>query len=380
MDFELSEELKLLQQTVRDFAATELAPQVEENDKLSRYPAEAMKMAGDLGFFGMTIPEKYGGVEMGNLASSILIEEISAVCASAGVTLSVHNSLVGAMVTKYGTEELKKKYLPKLASGECVGAYSLTESDAGTHASNIKCKAEKDGDVYILNGNKVFVTTGLQAGLFVVFTRTAKSEKLSRGITAFLVEPGFEGFSIGTKEDKMGLRASSTVEIIFENCAVPAENVLGEVDKGFHIAMDGLDGGRIGIGSQALGIGAACLNASIKYSKERVQFNKPIALFQAIQWKIAEVASALDGARLLVRRAATIRDQGKRCSLESSMAKLLASQACVRAAEEAVQIHGGAGYTKEFPVERYFRDARITEIYEGTSEAQRMVIASHLLA
>jgi len=291
----------------------------------------------------------------------------------------VHNSLVGGMLTKYSTDYQKKKYLPNLASGKWIGAYSLSESDAGTQASNLKCKADEKDGRYILNGTKVFVTSGLQAEVFIVFTRTSKEEKISKGITAFIVEPGFEGFSIGTKEDKMGLRASSTVELIFENCAVPKENVLGEVGDGFKIAMDGLDGGRIGIGSQALGIGQACLEASIKYSKERQQFDKPICSFQAIQWKLAEMAASLEAARLLVRRAAVMRDQGVRCSKESSMGKLLASQACVRAAEEAVQIHGGAGYTKEFPVERYYRDARITEIYEGTSEAQRMVIASHLL-
>lgn len=379
MDFELSEEQKLLVQTVRDFAETELAPQVEKNDAESRYPVEAMKQAAELGFMGMMVPEEYGGVDMGNLASSLLIEEISRVCASVGVTLSVHNSLACAMVNKFGTPEQKNKYLPKMASGEFLGAYSLSESDAGTHASNLKCKAEEKGDHYVLNGTKVFVTNGLHAGVFIVFTRTSYEEKPSRGITAFLVEPSFEGFSIGTKEVKMGIRASSTVEIILENCIVPKENLIGEMSKGFHIAMAGLDGGRIGIGSQALGIGQACLEASIKYAKERVQFDKPIAEFQAVQWKLAEMATALEGARLLVRKAAVLRDNGLPCSMEASMGKLMASQACVMASNEAVQIHGGAGYTKEFPVERYFRDARITEIYEGTTEAQKIVISSHLL-
>ena len=231
----------------------------------------------------------------------------------------------------------------------------------------------------MLDGTKIFVTNGLQAGLFVIFCRTSREDKLSRGVTAFLVEPGFKGFSIGTVEKKMGLKASSTVEVILEGCSVPETNVLGEVGKGFHIAMDALDGGRIGVASQALGIGQACLDASIKYAKERIQFNRPIGQFQAIQWKLAEMATALEGARLLTRKAAVMRDQGIPCSQQSSMGKLMASQACVKAAEEAVQIHGGAGYTKEFPVERFFRDAPITEIYEGTSEAQRMVIASHLL-
>jgi butyryl-CoA dehydrogenase len=379
MDFDLSEEQRLLQETARDFAEAELAPHVEENDREGKYPAAAMKKAGEMGFMGMMIPEEFGGVAMGNVASSLVIEQISRACASTGVILSVHNSLICAMVTKYGTKRQKKKYLPKLASGEWLGAYSLSEADAGTQASNLKCKAEEDGDHYVLNGSKLWVTNGEQAGLIVIFTRTSWEEKISRGITAFLVEPSYEGFSIGTKEKKMGIKASSTVELILENCRVPAENLLGEKGKGFHIAMDALDGGRIGVGSQALGIGQACLDASIKYAKERVQFDRPIAEFQAVQWKLAEMAAEIDGARLLVRRAATLRDKGRPCSMESSMGKLMASRACVKASQEAVQIHGGAGYTKEFPVERYYRDAKITEIYEGTTEAQKIVISSHLL-
>lgn len=379
MDFDLNEEHRLLQETARDFAEAELAPHVEENDREGKYPAQAMKKAGELGFMGMVIPEQYGGVAMGNLASSLLIEEIARTCASTGVILSVHNSLICAMVTKYGTEQQKEKYLPRLASGEWLGAYSLSEADAGTHASNLKCKAEDKGDHYLLNGTKLWVTNGEQAGLIVIFTRTSWEEKISRGITAFLVEPTLEGFSIGTKEKKMGIKASSTVELILDNCKVPAENLLGEKGKGFHIAMDALDGGRIGVGSQALGIGQACLDASVKYAKERVQFDRPIAEFQAVQWKLAEMAAEIEAARLLVRRAAALRDQGKPCSKESSMGKLMASRACVKASQDAVQIHGGAGYTKEFPVERYYRDAKITEIYEGTTEAQKIVISSHLL-
>ncbi len=379
MDFELLEEQKLLVQTVREFAAQELEPVAAENDRERKYPAEALKKAAELGFMGLTIPSEFGGVEMGNLATSLMVEEVSRVCAATGVILSVHNSLVCSAVTKYANADQKKRYLPKLASGEWLGAYSLTEADAGTHASNLKCKAEKKGDVYILNGSKLFVTSGSQAGLIVVFARTSREEKESRGITSFLVEPGFEGFSIGTKEEKMGIRASSTVELIFENCPVPVGNLLGEEGKGFHVAMDALDGGRIGVGSQALGIGQACLDASVKYSKERVQFKKPICEFQAIKWKLAEMATSIDASRLLIRRAAVLRDKGLPCSRESSMGKLMASQACVKAAEEAVQIHGGAGYTKEFPVERYYRDSKITEIYEGTTEAQKIVISGHLL-
>ena len=379
MDFELSEELGLLVQTVRGFCAAELEPHVARNDREGRFPEAALRKGAELGFFGMLIPAEYGGVEMGNLATSILIEEISRTDASTGVILSVHNSLVCGMVAKYGTPEQKKKYLPRLASGEFLGAYSLSEASAGTHASNMKCKAEKQGDVYVLDGTKLWVTNGLQAGLFVVFARTSQEDKPSRGITAFLVEPGFQGFSIGSKEKKMGIRATSTVELILENCAVPVENVLGEVGKGFHVAMDALDGGRIGIGSQAVGIAQACLDASVKYSRERVQFGRPIGAFQGVQWKLAEMATRIEAARLLLRKAAWLRDRGARCSLEASMGKLLASRTAVMAAEEAVQIHGGMGYTKEFPVERYYRDARITEIYEGTTEAQKIVISGKLL-
>lgn len=379
MDFELTEELKLLVQTVRDFAAAELEPHAAQQDRDHAYPAEGMKKGAELGFMGMMIPEEFGGVDMGNLACSLMVEEISRASAAMGVTLSVHNSLVGAIIAKYGTPEQREAYLPKLASGEFLGAYSLSEPNAGTDAANLSCKAEKKGEHYILDGTKSFVTSGLQAGLFIIFTRTSREDKPSRGVTAFLVEPTFEGFAIGTKEEKMGIRASSTTEIVLTQCKVPAKNLLGEEGNGFHIAMDGLDGGRIGVGSQALGIGQACLDASIKYAKERVQFNRPIADFQAIQWKLAEMATQLDGARLLVRRAAAMRDKGLPCSKESSMGKLMASQACVMASNEAVQIHGGAGYTREFPVERYYRDARITEIYEGTTEAQKIVISSHLL-
>jgi alkylation response protein AidB-like acyl-CoA dehydrogenase len=379
MDFELSEEQQLLVQTVREFAQEELAPYVAEHDRDGIYPADAIKKAAELGFMGMMVPAEYGGVEMGNLSSSLLIEEISRVSAAVGVILSVHNSLICGVLAKYGTPEQKNKYLPKLASGEFLGAYSLSEADAGTHASNLKCKAEAKGDHYLLNGTKLWVTSGAQAGLFIIFTRTSWEDKESRGITAFLVEPTFEGFSVGTKEEKMGIRSSSTTELILENCKVPAGNLLGEKGKGFHIAMDGLDGGRIGVGSQALGIGQACLDASIKYAKERIQFDRPIAEFQAVQWKLAEMATQLEGARLLLRRAAVLRDRNLPCSKESSMGKLMASRACVMASNEAVQIHGGAGYTKEFPVERFYRDARITEIYEGTTEAQKIVISSHLL-
>lgn len=379
MQFELSEELLLLQETVKSFTAAEVAPKAAERDRKGQFPHDILKAASELGFLGMTIPEKYGGVEMGNLALSLLIEEISRADASLGVTLSVHNSLVGSTITHHGTDAQKEKYLPRVASGELLGAYALTESNAGTDAANLGLKAEKKGDHYVLNGSKLFITNGLEAGLFIVFARTSREDKKSRGVTCFLVEPSYPGFSIGTEEEKMGIRATSTVELLFEDCPVPAENVLGEVGKGFRIAMWALDGGRIGVGSQALGIAQACLDASLKYSKERQQFGRPIASFQAIQWKVAEMATEIEAARLLIRKAAWLRDKGLDCTSFACMAKMKASEVCVNAAGEAVQIHGGAGYTKEFPVERYFRDSRITKIYEGTSEAVRMVLARRLL-
>lgn len=379
MDFELSEEMVLIQEMARDFAAKEIVPNAAEWDKNHVYPAETVKKAAELGFLGMMIPEKYGGTEMGSLALSIVIEQISQACASFGVILSVHNSLLGTAITKYGTDEQKSRYLPMLASGEALGAYALTEPGAGTDATNLKLLARKEGDRFILDGTKLFITNGAEAGLFVVFARTSSEEKKSHGISAFIVEPSFPGFSIGTHESKMGLRATSTVELIFEDCEVPATNLLGEEGKGIYIALDVLVSGRIGVASQSIGIAQACLDASIKYSQEREQFGRPIGDFQAVQWKIAEMATGIEASRLLVYKAACIRDAGRPCSRAASMAKLAASETSVWAANEAVQIHGGAGYTKEFPVERYFRDSRITKIYEGTSEAVKMVLARDLL-
>ena len=325
--------------------------------------------------------EEYGGSALGNLASSIVTEELSRVCASTGVTISVHNSLVCGPVDKFGSELLKQKYLPRLASGEWLGAYALTEAEAGSDAANQQATAEKRGDRYVLNGTKLWITSGAFADFFVVFARTSapSNGNRSEGITAFAIEKTTPGLTPGKLEEKVGIRASTTTELLLENCEVPPENVIGEVGQGFRIAMDTLDGGRIGIGSQAVGIAQACLEASTAYSKERQQFGRPIAAFQAIQWKLAEMATDLEAARLLVRKAAWLRDRGEPCALAASMAKLHASVSSNRAADEAVQIHGGAGYTTDFPVERYMRDARITEIYEGTTEIQHLVIARHLI-
>jgi len=382
MDFELSEEQQLLQQTVRDYVAEHVAPVAAQLDETESFPVGPMKKAAELGLLAVTIPEAHGGTAMGNVAASIIVEEVSRVCPSTGVTISVHNSLVCTPLAKWGSEDIQRRFLPRLATGELLGAYCLSEAEAGTDAANQQTRAVKKGDRWVLNGAKMWITSGTHAGLFIVFARTstpADGAHRSRGITCFVVEKETKGLSVGKKEDKLGIRASSTTEILLQDCEVPAENVVGTVDKGFHVAMDTLDGGRIGIASQALGITQGCLDASLKYSKERRQFSRPIADFQAVQWKLADMATQLEAARLLTRRAALLRDEGRPCAKEAAMAKLFASRLSNQAADDAVQIHGSAGYSREYIVERLFRDARITEIYEGTTEAQRMVIARHLL-
>jgi alkylation response protein AidB-like acyl-CoA dehydrogenase len=380
-NFDLSDDLRMLRDTVRDFSAKEIAPGAAERDAGHQFPADILKKLSELQWMGITVPEVYGGAGLGNLALSVVLEEINYVDASVGVTLSVHNSLVCGPLMKFGTEELKARYLPRLATGELLGAYALTEPQAGSDSANIQLKAEKKGDRWILNGTKIWITSGDQAGLIIVFARTNNDPKIhrSKGITAFAVETNKKGFRVGKREEKCGIRSSSTVEIVLEDVEVADDCRLGAVNDGFKIAMDTLDGGRIGIASQSLGIHRACLDASVKYAREREQFNTPIGDFQAIQWKIADMATELEAARLLTHRAAWLRDLGRPCAREASMAKLFASRAVNRAADEAVQIHGGAGYTKDFPVERYFRDARITEIYEGVTDVQRLVIARSYL-
>jgi alkylation response protein AidB-like acyl-CoA dehydrogenase len=382
MDFELSEEHQLLQQTVRDYVRDHVAPVAAKLDESESFPEAPMKAAAELGLLAIAIPEPYGGTAMGNLAASIVVEEISRVCPSTGVTVSVHNSLVCTPISKWGSDSIKERFLPRLATGELLGAYCLSEAEAGTDASNQQTRAVKRDGRYVLNGAKMWITSGTHASLFIVFARTSDPPDVahrSRGISAFVVEKGTKGLSVGKKEAKLGIRASSTTEILLDQCEVPVENLLGTLDKGFHVAMDTLDGGRIGIASQALGITQGCLDASVAYAKERRQFGRAIADFQAIQWKIAEMATQLDAARMLVRRAAKLRDDGQPCVKEAAMAKLFASQLANRAADDAVQIHGSAGYSREYIVERLFRDARITEIYEGTTEAQRMIIAREVL-
>ncbi len=378
MQFILTEEQRLIQQTAREFADNEVAPVADRHDREGRFPLELVKKLGKMGFLGMLIPEAYGGTAAGNLCLVLALEELNRVCASTGVTVSVHNSLVSAPIVHWGSEEIKRKYLPRLATGELLSAYALSEPGSGSDAAGLVTSAVRDGNDYVLNGTKNFITTGAEADVAIVMARTDPSHK-TRGITAFVLERDMKGYVIGKKEDKLGLRASSTVQLVFEDLRVPASQILGGEGVGFKIAMHTLDGGRIGIAAQAVGIAQACLNASIKYAEEREAFEQPIGKFQAIQWKLANMATRIEAARFLVYNAARLKDAGQPHGKEAAMAKLFASETANDAARDAVQIHGGAGYLEDFPVERHFRDARITEIYEGTSEIQRLVIARHLL-
>lgn len=380
MQFELTEEQSMVRDMARDFARDELAPRAKKHDKQTFIDPEVFEMVGELGLWGLTIPEEFGGAGMGNLALSLVLEELNAACASTGVTISVHNSLLGAPINKYGTQAQKEEWFPRLATGEILGCYCLTEPNAGSDAAALVTTARKDGDDWIIDGTKIWVTNGGIAKLAIVYARTDADVPNGKGISAFLVPMDTPGLSVGKKEKKTGIRASSTTEVIFENVRVPASSLLGELNRGFPIALDTLDGGRIGIASQAVGIGRACLEQSIKYAKEREQFGRPIAHFQAIQWKLADMSTKLDASRGLVHRAAWLRDRGERCSREAAQAKLMASQTANYCADEGLQIHGGAGYTSDFEIERLFRDARITEIYEGATDIQRIVIARALLA
>jgi butyryl-CoA dehydrogenase len=380
MNFTLSSEEALIQATAREFADKELAPIAGSIDKKGEIPRDVLEKMAALGFLGMLTPDTYGGVGLTNLALALVQLEINRACASTGVTMSVHNSLCQSPLLRFGTEEQKQKYLPRLARGEWIGAYSLTEPVSGTDAAALITTATKDGSDYVINGTKNFVTNGGFADLFILFARTDPSPTAKQtGISAFIVERTMKGLAVGKSEKKMGIRGSSTTTLFFDGCRVPAANVLGKVGDGLKIALSTLDGGRIGIASQACGIAMACLDASVKYAKERRQFDRPIGDFQAIQWKIAEMATDIDAAKLLIYRAARMRDANEPHTKEASMAKLFASTMVNKHANQAVQIHGGVGYIKDFPVERYFRDAKITEIYEGTSEVQKIVVARSLL-
>lgn len=378
MDYLLTEEQKMLREMVAKFAKEKIAPVASENERNHRFPWDIIREAGELGLMGIAYPQEYGGAGMDFVSYFLAIEEISRWCASTGVIISAHSSLVCDPIYRFGTEEQKRKYLPDLLSGRKIGSFSLTEAQAGSDAGNTKTTAVKSGNKWILNGSKLFATNGAEADIFVLIASTDPGKK-TKGVSAFIVEKDMPGYRIGKVERKLGIRASSTAEIILENVEVPEENLLGELNQGFKVAMVTLDGGRLGIAAQALGIARACLEDSVKYAKERVQFDQPIANFQAIQWMLADMWMEYEAAWLLTWRASVLKDRGLPYTAEAAMAKLKASEVAMDAARKAVQIHGGYGYTEDFNVERYYRDAKITEIYEGTSEIQRLVISRHLL-
>ena len=378
MNFEFSDEQQAIQKLVREFAEKEIAPTVQERDEKAEFSREIFDKIGELGLCGIFFPEEYGGSD-GSYVSYILAnEELSKVddAVAAGYASSI--SLCAWPIWKFGTEEQKKKYLTPLAEGTKLGAFGRTEPNAGSDAARQQSTAVRKGDYYILNGSKIFITNGGEADIYVVFAMTDKT-KGTKGISAFILEKGMEGFSFGKEEQKMGIHASKTRELIFQDVKVPVENLLGEEGKGFKIAMQGLDGGRIGVAAQGLGIAGAALEAAIKYSKEREQFGKPVCKFQSISFMLADMATKLDAARLLVYRAAALKEQGKPCTKESCMAKLYATDAAMSIATDAVQILGGYGYIREYPVERLMRDAKITQIYEGTNQIQRLIISGQLL-
>ena len=375
MQFQFNEQQRMIRDMARDFTNRVIVPVAAELDATERFPKEIVKQMGELGLLGMNVEEQYGGAGLDTVCYVAAMEEVSRGCASCGVIMSVNNSLVCWPLETYGNEDQKQRFLKPLAAGQKLGAYCLSEPGAGTDAAAQRTVARKDGDHWVLNGMKNFITNGANADILIVFAQTDAAQK-HKGIRAFIVETTSPGFSVIRKEEKMGIRASDTAQLAFDNVIVPDDQVLGPPESGFRIAMSTLDGGRIGIASQALGISAAAYEASRAYSKQREQFGRPICDFQAIQWKIADMATRLEAARLLTYRAAWAKDQGGRYSEESAMAKLFASEASHFITNEAVQIFGGNGYSKEYPVERHFRDAKITEIYEGTSEAQRMVISS----
>ena len=378
MDFKFTEEHIQIRDTAKDFAENEIAPSAVERDITAEFPADIISKLGELGFMGMMVSPEWGGAGFDTVSYVLAMEEISKVDASVGVIMSVNNSLVCYGIEKWGTREQKEKYLTPLASGQKLGAFCLSEPEAGSDATNQKTVAEKDGDFYVLNGMKNWITNGTKADYYLVQAQTDKS-KGYKGITTFIVEQKLDGIEVGKKEDKLGIRSSDTCTLGLNNVRVPKENVLGEEGLGFKIAMETLNGGRIGIASQALGIASASLDAALKSSKERKAFDRPICELQAIQFKLADMAVNVETARLLILQAALKKDAGEKYAKEAAQAKLYASRVAVQNALEAIQIHGGYGYVREYLVERYLRDAKITEIYEGTSEIQKIVIARELL-
>ncbi|WP_352419313.1 acyl-CoA dehydrogenase [Proteiniborus sp.] len=378
MNFSFTNEQEMIRKVMREFAEKEIKPIAAEIDETERFPRESVEKMARYNMLGIPVPEQYGGAGGDDIAYVIAIEELSRVCGTTGVICSAHTSLGCWPILKYGTEEQKQKYLIPLAKGEYLGAFGLTEPNAGTDAAGQQTVAVPDGEDYVLNGTKIFITNGGQADVYIIFAMTDKS-KGTRGISAFIVEKDFPGFKIGKKENKMGIRASSTTELIFENCRVPKENLLGEIGKGFKIAMTTLDGGRIGIAAQALGIAQGALDEAIKFVKERQQFGRSIGQFQGIQWMIADMVTRVEAARFMVYNAAYRKSAGLDYNNAAAMAKLFAAEIAMEVTTKAVQLHGGYGYTRDYPVERMMRDAKITEIYEGTSQVQKMVISANAL-
>ena len=378
MDFQLNDEQQQLRKSVREFAEREIAPHVLEWDEASRFPMETVKELGKMGLLGVIFPSEYGGAGMGYIEYVIAIEELSRVDGSVGIIVAAHTSLCSNHIFLAGNETQKQKYIPKLATGEFIGAWGLTEPNSGSDAGGARCSAVRKGDRWVLNGTKTFITNGSYADVYVVVAVTDKAAR-THGLSAFLVEKGTKGFRPGKKENKLGLRASDTAELIFEDCEIPAENLLGHEGEGFVDAMRILDGGRISIASLGLGMAQGAYESAVKYSKQRKQFGKAISEFQAIQWKLADMATEIDAARLLTLRAAWMKDNAMKSTLESSMAKLYTSEVAVRAANEAVQIHGGYGFIKDYPAEKFYRDVKLCTIGEGTSEIQRMVISRQIL-
>jgi len=377
MDFSFTKQEQLFLQMIREFAEKEVKPLAAEVDEEERFPMETVKKMAKIGLMGIPVPAQYGGAGGTNIMYGMAVEELSRVCATTGVILSAHTSLCCAPILEAGTEEQKMKYLPKLASGEWIGAFGLTEPNAGTDAAGQQTTAVLDGDEWVLNGSKIFITNGSYAHVFIVIAMTDKSLG-TKGISAFIVEKTDPGFSIGKKEKKMGIRGSATTELIFEDCRIPKDRLIGQLGKGFGLAMKTLDGGRIGIAAQALGIAQGAMDETVRYTKERKQFGRSISQFQNTQFQMADLETKVQAARLLVRRAHYNKDHGIPYSAEAAMAKLFCAETAMEVTTKAVQFHGGYGYTREYPVERMMRDAKITEIYEGTSEVQRMVIAGKL--
>ncbi|MCF8083559.1 MAG: acyl-CoA dehydrogenase [Deltaproteobacteria bacterium] len=378
MAYQLNEEQRMIRAMVRDFARDVVLPTAAERDRTQAFPSESLKQMGELGLMGMNVPPEYNGAGVDTVSYSLALQEIAYACASTAVVMSVHNSVACGPIYLYGSDYLKETFLKPLAAGQKIGSFALTEAGAGSDPASQKTRAVRDGDTYVINGSKMFITTGKNSDLTVVTAYTDKGQR-HRGISAFVVEKGTPGFSVGKEEEKMGLRASDTAELIFEDCRVPARNIVGREGDGFVIAMTSLDGGRIGISSQSVGVAQACLDAAVSYAKQRVQFGKTIAQFQGIRWMIADMATQIEAARLLTFNAASMRDRGENYSGAASMAKVFASEMANKVAYQTIQIHGGYGYIKEFPVERYYRDVRVFTIYEGTSEIQRKVIANHVI-